>query len=71
MCLFSSQLLTAQKPPVPAIRRMRMPVHVQMMAVIILLSTALTISDGNAGNQGMHEIYIKITEKSPVGAHGW
>jgi len=42
-----------------------MPVHVQMMARIILLSTDSTISDGNAGNQGMHDLYVKIKGDEP------
>jgi len=44
---------------------MRMPVHVQMMARIILLSTISTISDGNACNQGMHDLYVKIKGDEP------
>jgi hypothetical protein len=60
---FSNQLLTAQKLPVPVIRRIRMAVHVQMMARIILLSTDSTISHGNVGNQGMHDSYVKIKQR--------
>ena len=40
-----------------------MPVHVQMMARISLRMVS-TISDGNAGNQGMHDPYVKIKEMS-------